>query len=65
MSGYIHVEHQLGFSSSETIRAKQNFEQLALEHGVLVEDYLTENGVFSKTKFLEHIRHNNNSKITN
>lgn len=26
MSGYIHVEHQLGFSSNETIRAKQNFE---------------------------------------
>ena len=28
MSGYLHVEHQLGFSSSETIRAKQNFEKL-------------------------------------
>ena len=26
MSTYLHVEHQLGFSSSETIRAKQNFE---------------------------------------
>ena len=27
MSGYIHVEHQLGFLSSETIRAKQNYEK--------------------------------------
>jgi hypothetical protein len=59
MSGYLHVEHQLGFSSSETIRAKQNFEQLALGHGVLVENYLTDNGVFSKTKFVDHIRQHN------
>jgi hypothetical protein len=59
MSGYIHVEHQMGFSSSETIRAKQNFEQLALSHGVLVEDYLTDNGIFSKTQFLDHIRQHN------
>jgi hypothetical protein len=59
MSGYMHVEHQLGFSSSETIRAKQNFEQLALGHGVLVEDYLTDNGIFSKTKFVDHIRQHN------
>lgn len=59
MSGYIHVEHQLGFSSSETIRAKQNYEQMALAHGVLVEDYLTDNGVFSKTKFVDHIRQHN------
>mmetsp|Transcript_15021 Transcript_15021/g.28265 ORF Transcript_15021/g.28265 Transcript_15021/m.28265 type:complete len:2300 (+) Transcript_15021:159-7058(+) len=59
MSGYIHVEHQLGFSSSETIRAKQNFEQMALGHGVLVEDYLTDNGIFNKTKFVDHIRTHN------
>jgi hypothetical protein len=59
MSGYIHVEHQLGFSSSETIQAKQNFEQFALGHGVLVEEYLTDNGIFSKTKFVEHIRNYN------
>jgi Integrase core domain. len=59
MSGYLHVEHQLGFSSSETIRAKQNFEQLALGHGVLIEEYLADNGVFSKTKFVDHIRQHN------
>lgn len=35
MSDYIHVEQQLGFSSSETIRAKQNFEQMALGRGML------------------------------
>jgi hypothetical protein len=59
MSGYVHVEHQLGFSSSETIRAKQSFEQLALGHGVLIENYLADNGIFNKTSFVEHIRAHN------
>jgi hypothetical protein len=59
MSGYVHVEHQLGFSSSETIRAKQSFEQLALSHGVLIENYLADNGIFNKTSFVEHIRAHN------
>jgi hypothetical protein len=59
MSGYIHVEPQMGFSSSETICAKQNFEQLALGNGVLIQDYLTDNGIFSKTKFVDHIRQHN------
>ena len=56
MSNYIHVEHQLGFSSSETIRAKQNFEKLALDHGVLVDSYLADNGVFKANQFVSHIQ---------
>ena len=56
MSGYIHVEHQLGFSSSETIRAKQNFEKMALDHGVIIESYLADNGVFKANAFVGHIR---------
>ena len=39
MSGMIHVEHQLGFSSPETLRAKQTFEKMALDHGVLINSY--------------------------
>lgn len=62
MSGLIHVEHQLGFSSSKIIRTKQEFEQLALGHGVLIEDYLTNNGIFSKMKFVDHI-HQHNQQI--
>ena len=49
ISSYIHVEHQLDFSSSETIRAQQNYEQLALESGVVVKNYLTDNEI-SKAK---------------
>ena len=59
MSSYIHVEHQLGFSSSETIRAKQNYEQLALESGVVVENYLADNGIFKAKAFVQHLRDHN------
>ena len=45
-TGYLHVEHQLGFSSSETIRAKQNFEKLAFDNNIVINDYLADNGVF-------------------
>ena len=56
MSGLVYVEHQLGFSSSETIRAKQNFEKLALDHGVLINSYRADNGVFRANEFVSHIR---------
>ena len=59
MCNYIHIEHQLGFSSSETIRAKQIFEKLALGHGVLADSYLADNGVFKANQFVSHIRTKN------
>ena len=51
----MHVEHKLGFSVSETIRAKQNFEQLARDHGVVVDSYLSNNRFFSRKYFLRYI----------
>jgi hypothetical protein len=54
-SGYIHVEHQLGFSASETIRAKQIFEKLAMDNGVTVQSYLTDNGAFKANEFVAEI----------
>ena len=59
MSTFIHVEHQLGFSGSDTIRAKQNFEKLALYLGELVESYKTDNSVFKSNTCLSHVRENN------
>ena len=59
MSGYIHIENQLGFSSSETIRAKQNFEQLALDNGVIVTNYMADNGLFKANQFVSHLREHN------
>lgn len=59
MSGYLHVEHQLGFSASETIRAKQSFEKMALDSGVVILNYLGDNGVFSAKDFVKHIQEHN------
>jgi hypothetical protein len=56
-SGFIHVERQLGYSASETLRAKHNYEQLALEHaGVVVVNYLADTGTFKARRFVEEIR---------
>jgi len=55
MSSFLHVEHQLGFSGSETIRANQNFEKLALDQGVLINPYKADNGVFKANHFVSHI----------
>ena len=57
-TGYLHVEHQLGFSAVETIRAKQSYENMAFEHGVIVQSYLTDSGTFKAKDFVQHIRDN-------
>ena len=54
-SGYMHVEHQIGFSAVETVRAKDGFETLALSHGVAIESYLTDSGAFKASAFVQHI----------
>ena len=54
--GYLHVEHQLGFSAFETLRAKQSFENMAFEHGVVVQSYLTDSGAFKANAFVRQIR---------
>ena len=40
-SDFLHVEHQVGFSSVETIRSKQNYESRCMEQGNVVHNYLT------------------------
>lgn len=54
-SGYLHVEHQLRFSASESIRDKQNYEQFALGHEVIVTNYLADNGAFKANNFVAHL----------
>ena len=62
MSGYIHVEHQLGFLNSETIQAKQNYGKTCFDHVILVNTYLADNRFFKANNFVQHI-HNNNQCI--
>ena len=38
-SGYMPVEHQVGFSACETLRTKQSVEHFALSFGVLIQNY--------------------------
>jgi hypothetical protein len=55
-TGYMHVEHQVGFSAVETIRAKHAFESMSMAHGVIIESYLTDSGAFKAAAFVQHIR---------
>ncbi len=59
-SRFLHVEHQLGFSAVESIRAKQVYEQMAIHYGVVVESYLTDSGAF-KANTLSNIFVNTSS----
>jgi hypothetical protein len=55
-TGYVHVKHQLGFFAVETIRAKQSFESMAFEHGVVVQSYFTNSGACKANAFVRQIR---------
>jgi hypothetical protein len=57
-SGLIHVEHQVSLGASDTINAKDNFERMSLQHGVVIDSYHTDNGTFKSRRFVEEIRSN-------
>ena len=42
-SGYIHVEFQTNLNTYETINAKDNFELMCRDHGVIPQTYLSDN----------------------
>jgi len=54
-SGYIHVEPQVSLNASDTINAKMSFERKALEMGVVVDSYHTDNGIFNSKAFIKEI----------
>ena len=56
MRSYIHAERQLWFSSPETIRAKQAYASHFLDHGIMLDSYLADNGVYKATTFIQYIR---------
>ena len=57
-SGLIWVEHQVTLSASDTINAKDSFERMSLSHGVSVNSYHTDNGIFKSKTFVHHIASN-------
>ena len=59
MSSLLYVEHQLGFSSPDPFRTKQNFEKIALDFGLLIHSHKADNGDFQDNSFVSHIRERN------
>ena len=57
-SGYIHVEHQVTLSASDTIMSKNAFERAARDAGVTIQEYHTDNGVYQSKAFAEEISKN-------
>jgi hypothetical protein len=54
-SGFISVQHQHSFTAAETVQSKMRFEQEALQAGVAVDCYHTDNGVFKAREFLQEL----------
>ncbi len=54
-SNYIHPEHQVTFSASDTISATESFERKARDMGVAVESYHTDNGVYKSQAFINKL----------
>ena len=57
-SMYLHVEHQVTLNASDSIVAKENFERMAMESGVNVESYHTDNGIFKCQAYVKHLADN-------
>ena len=56
-SGYIHVEFQMHLNTHETINAKDNFELMCRDHGVIPQTYLSDNGsAFTSASFTAKLR---------
>ena len=55
-SNFVHVEFQKHLNTHETLKAKQNFELMARDHGVVPQSYLTDNaGCFTSAQFSERL----------
>ncbi len=55
-SNFVHVEFQKHLNTHETMKAKQNFELMARDSGVIPQSYLSDNGgSFISAKFTEHL----------
>lgn len=55
-SGFVHVELQVLITTAETLKAKQKFEQLCRDYGVVPHSYQADNGsVFTSGAFTQHL----------
>ena len=57
-SGNMHFEHQVTVNATDTIMAKDNYERMALTHGVVVQAYHTDNGIYKSQAFAKALQDN-------
>jgi hypothetical protein len=56
----VHVELQVFLTAAETLKAKQKFEQLCRDYGVVPQSYQADNGTaFTSTAFTQHLADRN------
>ena len=56
-SGYVHVELQSHLNTHETLKAKTSFESMCSTYGVVIQEYLSDNGTaFRNSDFESHLR---------
>jgi hypothetical protein len=56
-SSYLHVEFQTSLNSHETMQAKQKYELVCRDHGVVPQNYLSDNGsAFTSAEFTSHLK---------
>ena len=54
-SGYVHVEHQVGLNTHQTLKAKKAYESKCYKMGVGVQSYLSDNGTFASKAYEEDL----------
>ena len=55
-TGYIHVEHQTTLTTHATLRAKESYEAMCRDYGVIPQKYLSDNGTaFTSAGYRNHL----------
>ena len=56
MSKYLKVDHQETMTAQETLLSKELLESFAKQHGRTIEHIHSDNGVFAKSSFINHMK---------
>ena len=54
-SGYVRIKHQVAINATETVKARLTFEREAQSQGVVIKGYLTDNGIFYSSEYMEEL----------
>ena len=55
-SGFIHVEFQSSLSSHDTLQAKEKFDKVCMDSGIVIQKFMSDNGTaFTSKQFQDHL----------